>query len=979
MIEKLKELKVNLEGDLYTDRTWRTLYATDASDFREMPLAVARPKSKSDIIHLINFAKKYKTSIIPRTAGTSLGGQVVGAGIVVDVSKYLTNILELNVAEKWIRVQPGIVLDELNKYLEPHGLIFAPETSTSTRCMIGGMVGNNSCGTHSLVYGTTRDHVLEIQAILADGNEVTFGSVSKDIYEAKTRLDSIEGKVYQFIKTNLSQPEVQEEIRSQFPKPEIRRRNSGYAIDELLESNMFTPEKPDFNFSKLLTGSAGTLAFMTEIKLNLVDLPPKIQGVVAVHLNSVEDAALATVEALSFKPFAIELLDDKLLECTKTNIEQQKNRFFVLGDPGAIIVVEFVADTKEEIVAIAAEMEKTLKAKNLGFHFPVVFGDDVKKIWTLRKAGLGLLANVPGDPDVKAVACIEDTAVSVYDQHEYIVEFKKILAKYQKDAVFYAHIGDGEMHLRPLLNLKKPEDRELYFKITDEVASLIKRFRGSLSGEHGDGRVRGMFLPKMIGEKNYKIICDLKKTFDPDNIFNPGKIVNTPPMNTFLRYESGQETRQFDTVFRFDANQGILRHAEMCNGSGDCRKSHLIGGTMCPSYMATRDEKDTTRARANTLREFLTRSDKVNKFDHKEIYDTMDLCLSCKGCKSECPSNVDVAKLKAEFLQHYYEANGIPFRTMMIAHVAKSHRLGALMPSVMNFFFNNKLTSTIIKGVIGFSQKRTIPNLYKYTLDSWAKRNLKKLNPPKDKVKGKVYLFNDEFTQYLDTEVGVKAIQLLTALGYEVAIPKHLESARTFLSKGLVREAQKIAKKNVNLLKDVISEKTPLLGIEPSAILTFRDEYTSLVDKSMEQAAKDLGKNCLMIDEFIAREIEVGNITKEYFTKEKRKIKLHGHCHQKALSSVVPSKKILSLPENYEVEVINSGCCGMAGSFGYEKEHYDVSMKVGELVLFPSVRSASPETIVAAPGTSCRHQIKDGTGREAKHTVEVLYEALVKN
>jgi FAD/FMN-containing dehydrogenase/Fe-S oxidoreductase len=976
MIDKLQELKKGLDGDLFTDRTWRTLYATDASDFREMPLAVARPKSPSDIKKLIEFARKFKTSLIPRTAGTSLGGQVVGAGIIVDVSKYMTEIIELNQEEKWIRVQPGIVLDELNKFLEPHGLIFAPETSTSTRCMIGGMVGNNSCGTHSLVYGTTRDHVLEMKVLLSDGSEAKFGPVSPEVFEAKTKLENLEGKVYQFVKNTLSSEEVKKEIRDQFPKPEIRRRNSGYAIDELIESNYFTPGKPDFNFCKLLTGSAGTLAFMTEIKLNLVNLPPKIAGVVAVHLNSVEDAALATVETLQFKPFAIELLDDKLLDCTKTNLEQQKNRFFVMGDPGAIIVVEFVAETKEEIIKVAAELEKTLKAKNLGFHFPLVFGDDVKKIWTLRKAGLGLLANVPGDPDVKAVACIEDTAVSVYDQHEYIIEFKKILKKYDKDAVFYAHIGDGEMHLRPLLNLKKPEDRELYFKITDDVASLIKRFRGSLSGEHGDGRVRGMFLPKMIGEKNYKIICDLKKTFDPENIFNPGKIVNTPMMNTNLRYESGQETKQFDTVFRFDETQGILRLAEMCNGSGDCRKTHHIGGTMCPSYMATRDEKDTTRARANTLREFLTRSEKSNRFNHKEIYDTMDLCLSCKGCKSECPSNVDVGKMKAEFLQHWYESNGIPFRTLMIANVAKSHRLASIMPGVANFFFNNPLTGSIIKGITGFTQKRGIPNLYKTTLTKWAKNNLSSLNPPKDKQKGKVYLFADEFTEYLDTEIGIKAIKLLTKLGYEVEIPKHLQSARTYLSKGLVRESQKIAKKNVALLKDLITEKTPLLGIEPSGILSFRDEYPSLVDKKDETVAKQLGKNCLLIDEFLSKEIDAGNITREFFTSENRKIKLHGHCHQKALSSVLHSKKILSLPSNYQVEVIPSGCCGMAGSFGYEKEHYEVSMKVGELVLFPSVRKASPETIIAAPGTSCRHQIKDGTDREAKHTVEVLYDAL---
>jgi FAD/FMN-containing dehydrogenase/Fe-S oxidoreductase len=973
MLARLEELKKTLEGDLFTDTLHRTLYATDASDFREMPLAVARPKSKSDIKKLIDFARLHKTSLIPRTAGTSLGGQVVGKGIVVDVSKYMTRILEVNKEEKWARVEPGVVLDELNIFLQPYGLMFGPETSTSTRCMIGGMVGNNSCGTHSIVYGTTRDHVLEIESILADGNEVTFGEISNEEFEKKKTLSTLEGAVYRFADNILSDKENQDEIRREYPKPEIRRRNTGYAIDELLETERYTPGKPKFNFCKLLTGSGGTLAFSTVIKINLVDLLPPVQAVVAVHLNTVEEACIATVEAKKLMPTAIELLDDKLLECTKTNIEQQKNRFFVQGDPGAIIVVEFCKNTKEEIQQVASELEAHLRSKNLGFHFPVIYGNDVKKIWAMRKAGLGLLANVPGDPDVKAVACIEDTAVAVEDQLEYTIEFKEILKKYNKDAVFYAHIGDGEMHLRPLLNLKKAEDRELYYKITDDVASLVKKFRGSLSGEHGDGRVRGSFIPKMIGPKNYKVICDLKATWDPENILNPGKIVHTPKMNESLRYESNQETRKFNTVFDFAKTDGILRLAEMCNGSGDCRKTHVIGGTMCPSYMVTKNEKDTTRGRANTLREFLTRSPKVNAFDHKEIYDAMDLCLSCKGCKSECPSNVDVATLKAEFLQQYYDANGVPFRSMMIANYNTAQTINSNWPGLANFVMDNPVTGKILKGILGFAQERPLPKLSKMTFRSWCKKNLKKYQP--QNPKGKVFLFCDEYTNLNELELGTTAVKLLSALGYAVEVPDHIESGRTYLSKGLVRDAKKIAIKNVEKLKDLVTEKTPLLGIEPSAILSFRDEYPALADD--KESAKKLAANTFMIDEFLVKEFEKGNIKKESFTKNQKTIKLHGHCHQKALSNVSFSQRMLSFPENYKVEVIPSGCCGMAGSFGYEKEHYEVSMKVGELVLFPAVRKASADTVIAAPGTSCRHQIHDGTGREAKHTIEVLYEAML--
>jgi FAD/FMN-containing dehydrogenase/Fe-S oxidoreductase len=973
MLAKLEELKTSMEGDFFTDTTMRTLYATDASVYREMPMAVARPKTVEDIKKLIRYANQYKTSLIPRTAGTSLAGQVVGAGIVVDVSLYWNKILEVNKEERWVRVQPGVVCDELNKYLAPYGLMFGPETSTSNRCMIAGMVGNNSCGSHSIIYGTTRDHTLELHTLLSDGSEVVFKDITKEEFEQKCIGDTLENKLYRHFKNILSEKANQEEIRKEFPKPSINRRNTGYAIDVLLESEPFTEEKNKFNFCKLLCGSEGTLAFTTEIKLNLFPLPPKERGVVAVHLNTIDEATRANLIALKYKPGAVELIDKFVLDCTAQNIEQQKNRFFVQGNPGAIIVVEFERETKEEIQKLAADMEVEMRAKGYGTHFPVIYGSDINKIWSLRKAGLGSLANIPGDP--KAVACIEDTAVDVEDQPEFIREFQEILQKYNMECVFYAHIGDGEIHLRPVLDLKIEKDRQMFFTITDEVASLVKKYRGSLSGEHGDGRVRGEFIRKMIGDKNFKLIEGVKAIWDPNNIFNPGKIVHTPKMNEFLRYAPNQKTNQFNTVFDFYETDGVLRLAEKCNGSGDCRKSHIIGGTMCPSYMVTKSEKDTTRARANILREFLTNSTQVNKFAHEEIKDVMDLCISCKGCKSECPSNVDVATLKAEFLQQYYDKNGVPLRSRLIGNYTLANSINSNWPRLANFIQKNSVTGGLLKKILGIAQQRPLPLLSPITLRDWAKKNLAGLQP-KGIVKKKVYLFSDEYTNYNESDIGIKAIQLLTKLGYQVEIPKHLESGRTFISKGLIRDAQKIARKNVELLKDLISSETPLLGIEPSGILGFRDEYIKLVDKENRPAAEKLAKNCFLIDEFIAKEIESGNITKDDFTSESKTVKLHGHCHQKALSSVTHSVKMLSLPTNYKVEVIPSGCCGMAGSFGYEEEHYDVSMKIGELVLFPAVRKATEDTIIAAPGTSCRHQIKDGTGRVAKHTVEVLFEAL---
>lgn len=971
MNQRLKALSEDLTGELYFDNTMRILYATDASAYREMPLAVAVPQSVEDLKKLIQFARLEKTSLIPRTAGTSLAGQVVGKGIVVDVSKNFTKIIELNKEEHWVRVQPGVIRDELNMFLKPHGLFFGPETSTANRAMIGGMVGNNSCGSNSVVYGSVREHLLEVKALLSDGSETVFKALSLDEFHNKCEGENLEATIYQSIRSQLSDYNNQMEIRKEFPKKSVERRNTGYAVDMLLETAPFNAGGEDFNFCKLIAGSEGTLAFLTEMKLNVNPLPPKETGLLCIHFNSIDESLRANLVALKYKPSASELIDHYILECTKDNIEQSKNRFFVKGDPGAILVVEFARSTREEIMFIAAQVEADMRSAGLGYHFPLLFGEDSKKIWTLRKAGLGLLGNLPGDE--KAVPVIEDTAVDVQDLPAYIAEFNEILVKYDLHAVHYAHAGSGEIHLRPIINLKTVEGNRLFRTIAEEIATLVKKYDGSLSGEHGDGRLRGEFIKQMVGDKNYELLKTIKRTWDPENIFNPNKIVDTPSMNTMLRYTPGQQTPVFNTVFRYH-NQDVLQHAEQCNGSGDCRKTHLSGGTMCPSFMATKNEKDTTRARANILREFLTNSDKLNRFDHQEIYEVMDLCLSCKGCKSECPSNVDVAKLKAEFMQQYYDANGVPFRSKLIANFSASAKLGSIWPGMYNFMMTTPLIANTIKRIVGFGVNRSMPTLYKTTLLKWY-RNRKK--DTANKPGKSVYLFCDEFTNFNDTAIGIKAILLLEKLGYEVIIPTHEESGRAWLSKGLIRDAKKIANKNIRLLHKLINAGSPLIGIEPSAILTFRDEYIDLATDENLEAAKALAKNVFLIDEFIANEIDKGKIDRNLFTTEKKLVKLHGHCQQKALSSVAPSVKMMSFPANYTVETIPSGCCGMAGSFGYEKEHYDLSMKIGELVLLPAVRNQPAETIIAAPGTSCRHQIKDGTGRKALHTIEVLYDALI--
>ncbi|WP_308992849.1 FAD-linked oxidase C-terminal domain-containing protein [Mariniflexile litorale] len=967
----LETLSKNLSGELFYDDLIKSIYATDASVFRILPLAVAYPKNKDDIKQLIQFAKTHSTSLIPRTAGTSLAGQCVGEGIVVDVSKYFTRILDINEKEQTVTVQPGVVRDALNNYLKPFGLWFSPNTSTSNRCMIGGMVGNNSSGTTSIQYGVTRDKVIEMHTILSNGNEVVFNEISLDAFQSKLKENTLEGSIYKTIYSELNSEVVQNQIIENFPKPEIHRRNTGYAIDELIKTEVFSNTSEKFNMCKLLSGSEGTLAFTTQITLKLDKLPPQEAVMVAAHFTSIEACLNAVEPVMKHNLYNCEMMDKIILDCTKHNKTQQENRSFIEGDPKAILMCEVRAFTKQEVYVLAKNLIKAIEASGLSYAFPILEGDEINKANNLRSAGLGLLGNIIGDK--KSAPCIEDTAVTVPDLANYILEFSALMKGYNQEAIYYAHAGAGELHLRPILNLKKSEDVVLFRKITTDVAHLVKKYGGSMSGEHGDGIVRAEFIPLMIGDANYQILKRIKSAFDIQNIFNPGKIVDAFPMDKSLRYVPDRVEPEIKTMLDFSHSQGILREAEKCNGSGDCRKLPEFGGTMCPSYRATRNEKDTTRARANALREFLTNSDKANKFDHEELKVVFDLCLSCKACASECPSSVDVASLKAEFLYQYQKENGVSLRTKLFAYNNTLNRYGSVFPRFTNFIFSNSFSTFILKKSFGIAEKRNLPLISNKSLSKVFKNYDNQID--NNKIIKTIYLFNDEFLNYLDTPIGMDAIQLLKALNYEVKMVANAESGRTFLSKGLLEKAKDLANKNIEIYKDLISVETPLIGIEPSAILTFKDEYLRLADDKV--SAKAIATNTFLIEEFIQQEIKLGHITSEQFTSEAKTIKFHGHCHQKSFGNQLSSFDVLNLPKNYKVSIIPSGCCGMAGSFGYEKEHYEVSMQVGEQTLFPAVRNASSDVLISANGTSCRHQIKDGTQREAKHPITILREALV--
>ena len=959
---------------ILTDRVHRLAYATDASAYREVPEGVAYAGSVRDIQELVAEARRRGACLIPRAAGTSLAGQVVGKGIVVDVKGW-NRILEINASERWARVQPGVVRDELNLALKPYGLLFSPETSTSNRCCIGGMFGNNSCGTHSLVYGATRDHVIACKGVLADGSDFDTTRVIDPAYRRERPL--LEA-IWKQLETWRDDPDTRKLIEENFPEKTLRRRSCGYAIDEAIES---------MDLCKLLAGSEGTLAFITEITVSLDPLPPKEKMVVCAHCNTLEASFHANLVALKHEPAAVELMDGKILELSFQNIELKRNTTFVNGLPAGLLIAEFWGESREEIDLKAQAFEQDAAASGLVYACTRVYGADVNKVWDLRKAGLGVLSGMKGD--AKPIGVVEDTAVAPERLPAYMADFREMLERLHTSCVFYGHISTGELHLRPILNIKTLEGRKLFRDIARETAVLVRKHKGSLSGEHGDGRLRGEFIPLMYGPEVYALMREVKNCWDPEGVFNRNKIVDTPPMDEGLRFEVGQTYRIEDVktyynwraVFdecKVDGASGVRSQAhalmcsiEQCNGAGACLKSNLIGGTMCPAYKESADELRSTRARANILREALTRGD---GFNDPAVTEILDSCLACKGCLSECPSNVDMTRLRSEILQQKYDRHGTPLRSWMVARMSGFEALGAIVRPFYNFFASWKPSAALIKRIVRFSADRQIPTL--------SRRSMRRLvaMEPQPAAARLVYLFADEFTNHEEAELGLTFVRLLNRLGYRVEIPKHGESGRAAISKGCLRLAKKFAIRNVNLLKDKVSEETPLIGIEPSCILSFRDEYPDLVLPEMRADAQILGRNCLLFDEFLMREIHAGRINPDVFREMEADIWLHGHCHQKSLIGIGQTADLLRLIPGAKVHVIPSGCCGMAGSFGYEKEHYATSMAIGEMVLFPAVRKAMTSTegrtIVAAPGTSCRHQILDGTGIQAHHPIEILYNAL---
>ena len=950
------DLKRVVEGEVKFDSFSRHLYSTDASIYQILPIGVVLPKSKEDVIATIELAHKYKVSILPRGGGTSLAGSTVGNSIVLDFSKYMRNVVELNTEKKSVRVQPGIIIDELNHYLASHNLLFAPDPSSSNRGNIGGALGNNSCGAHSIRWGKTSDNVDQIESIMSDGSIVNLGSVNINQHietnNLSNQITSISTKLHQI------GLKYRSEIDRRYPK--IMRRVSGYNLDQIIDTN-------EINLAKFVVGSEGTLLTITEAELNLVD-KPKHKGLAVIHFSALIESMEATVSILELDPSAVEHVGEIILDEARKHNEYKKLMDFVDGRPNSLLIVEFTGDTESELQGHLDKIKAKMSQSKLGYHTTIIFDEaEQAKVWAVRRAGLGLMMNVVGD--AKPLPFVEDTAVEPHLLPEFVKRFDEILNEFGTEAGYYGHASVGCLHIRPLINLKNPVGVQQLHDIADEISSLVLEYGGSISGEHGDGLVRSPFLEKMFGKEIMNAFAQVKGIFDPHAIMNPGKITGPSPITDNLRTVPIEPTNIKETAISFHREGGINSAIEMCNGQGACRK--VTSGTMCPSFMATRDEEHSTRGRANALKTIITGNLPLDAISSGRMKEIMDLCLSCKACKAECPSNVDMAKLKYDFLSRYREANGVTFRDMMLGNLDRLGVIGTATHPISNWLMSSSPLKMLLDN-IGIDSRRSLPKYaaktFKASIDSKKYRRLQK----KPSQKGIVAIFNDTFTNYHNPEIGHSAIKILERLGYEVIVPNWSCCGRINLSVGDDQSAKMKAERNIEVAISALKIADYIVGLEPSCILSFKDEYLDLFPGNKDVIS--VADKTILIDELLMQNIET---LKEFnLQKLPKTILLQTHCHQKAILGKDSSLLILNSIPNCNVIELNSGCCGMAGSFGFEKEHYELSMSLGKMNLFDKINQHKQDVEIVSMGTSCRQQIVDGTGRMPLHITELLLKTI---
>ncbi|MDA0999793.1 MAG: FAD-binding protein [bacterium] len=952
--EKLEsDLRRTVEGEVRFDPYSRRLYSTDASSYQIEPIGVVIPRSEEDVRRAIEVAADHRAPILPRGGGTSLAGQAVGKAIVLDFSKYMTRVLDYDLDAGWVRVEPGLVQDHLNDYFKPHGFCFGPNTSTSSRATIGGMLGNNSSGSRSIVYGKMVDHVIEASGYLSDGESFSFGPLDGDALQRRLAEAGRTGDIYRGLHRLVDAN--RDEIARRYPK--IMRRVSGYNLDELARPG-------DFNLAKVLVGAEGTLGVVTETKVNIIPRP-RAQAMLVVHFERIEAAFASAGRILAHGVSSLELMDRLILDLAENNIEARRGmKTFIRGRPDASLFIEFFGETGEEAREKVEKLSEELEREGVGYaQVKMIDPADQAVVNNVRKAGLGFLLGKKGDG--KSLAFIEDCAVAPEKLERYYHRIHAILQSHGAVASYYGHVSVGLLHIRPIINLKDAADIKRMAAIAQEVADLVLEFGGAMSGEHGDGLARSQWIPKFFGPQLYDAFRQVKHAFDPEGLMNPGKIVDGPSFTENLRFrESEYKPLPIETVQDFSADGGFLRAIEMCNGVGACRKRD---GTMCPSYQVTREEEHSTRGRANALREVIAQGIPGEDLASKRLYQVLDLCLGCKGCKAECPSSVDMAKIKGEVLQAQWDRGGTPLRVRLLGSLPALNRLSAPFARLTNAVAASAPFKWLMDRFLGIDRRRTLPALVATTFQEWFEGR-----PIHAGGNGKVLFLNDTFTNYNFPEIGQAAVQVLEAAGYEVILAKIGCCGRTLISGGLLREGKAQAEANLQSLSEHLAQGVPIVGVEPSCLLTFRDEYPDLVPG---EASRKLAESAFLLEEFLLREKEAGRFRLS-FRERPGKMLVHGHCHQKSLVGTRPLLEALRLIPGAEVEEIHSGCCGMAGSFGFEKEHYDISMSIGELTLFPAVRGAEAQTRIVANGVSCRQQIAHGTGRRARHLAEYLAEAL---
>ena len=949
-----RELESAIEGEVRFDTVSRALYSTDASVYQIRPAGVAIPKTREDLVRIVEICRKFRCPVTIRGGGTAQAGQSIGAGLLVDTSKYFNRLLEVNEEERWVRVEPGIVLDELNAQLAPLRLRFAPDISTASRATIGGMMANNSCGARSVLYGKTIDHVIEQTVLLSDGSVVHFRDVPRDQVPGNIPEDNtFEAACYRAV-LDLSRRHA-DEIDRRYPK--ILRRVGGYNLDEFVDAS-----KP-VNLAKIMVGSEGTLGVVLEAKLRLVPLP-KCKAVMVICFADLLEALAAAPAILAHKPSAVEVMDKAILDNTRQNLALDRIRgTIVQGDPAATLCVEFYADRKEDLPPRLDALEEDLRAKQFGyFYYRETDVAAQARIWSLREAALGL--SMAMKEQAKSLSFVEDTAVAPEKLSEFIGRFLKIVARHETTAGVYAHASVGCLHVRPVINLKTEDGVRKFESVANQVADLVLEFGGALSGEHGDGLVRSPFMRKMFGDTLYEAFREIKRTFDPLGILNPGKIVDAPPLTQNFRYGTGYKaTNPASTYFDYSEYDGFAEAVEMCSGVGACRKK--LAGTMCPSYMATREESDTTRGRANVLRLAmsgqLSDSSKKDGLADEAVYRVLDLCLECRACKAECPVNVDMARYKSEFLAHYHEKHGTPLQAKALGGVAKLAGLGSALAPLSNWIAGTGMN----KKLLGVDTRRSLPKWRRDTFAKWAAARKGTQSPG---TKSAV-LFNDTFTNHYDPEIGIAAVEVLERGGCRVDVVRPGCCGRPLISKGLLKEARESVAKLMEGLFPIASRGEQILFLEPSCLSAVKEDAPSLLRGEQREKAQAVAAAAILFDEFAAGldlPLRAGP----------KKILLHGHCHQKSMGMLQASIALLSKIPGASVVDLDAGCCGMAGSFGYSADHYDVSVAIANRKLLPAAKAMQSGDVLAAVGTSCRHQVADLSDATARHPALIIRELL---